>query len=183
MSFEPDDKEHEATLLGLMNSQNELLKKIALSVDPAGALPVRLMGNGSQQVKINEAGELLVSDGPYDLAKFNELDTINTAYNFYGPKGREQFVITGFLIYGDKQVSSSTNATVTIYESAQADSIAEDRVLVQVEVGQNQSIPFPNIRILCNKGVYLNAKTDDDDIHMTIFGHFVDLQGKGTTGT
>ena len=54
-------------------------------------------------------------------------------------------------------------------------------MLVQVEVGQNQSIPFPNIRILCNKGVYLNAKTDDDDIHMTIFGHYVDLQGRGVT--
>lgn len=36
------------------------------------------------------------------------------------------------------------------------------------EVGQNQSIPFPNIRVLCNKGAYINAKTDDDDIHMTI---------------
>ena len=84
-------------------------------------------------------------------------------------------------MYGDKQVNSSTNATVVIYESDQPDSTTEDRVLVQVEVGQNQSIPFPNIRILCNKGVYINGKTDDDDIHMTIFGHYVDLQGRGET--
>ncbi|MDC0637465.1 hypothetical protein OAP25_02070 [Flavobacteriaceae bacterium] len=181
MSFLPDDREHDNTLLGLLNMQTEVLKKIALSVDPAGALPVRLMGSGSQHVQINEAGELLVSDGPYDLAKFNEMDLVDTAYNFYGPNGRKQFVITGFLIYGDKQVNTSTNATVTIYEADQADSTTEDRVLVQVEVGQNQSIPFPNIRILCNKGVYLNAKTDDDDVHMTIFGHYVDLQGRGET--
>lgn len=181
MSFEPDNKEHEATLLGLMNSQNELLKKIALFTDPAGALPVRLMGNGSQQVRINEAGELLISDGPYDLVVFNELATINTAYNYFVPKGREQFVITGFLAYGDKQVSGSTNATVVIYEASQADSTTEDRVLIQFELGQNQSVPFPNIRILCNKGAYINAKTDDDDIHMTIFGHYVDLGGKGET--
>jgi len=181
MSFEPDDKEHEATMLGLMNSQNELLKKIALFVDPAGALPVRLMGNGSQQVQINEAGELITSDGPYDLVVFNELGTINTAYNYFGPNGRKQFVITGFLAYGDKQVNSSTNATVVIYESDQADGTTEDRVLIQFELGQNQSVPFPNIRILCNKGAYINAKTDDDDIHMTIFGHYVDLQGLGET--
>lgn len=181
MSFEPDNPENEIDIRGLLGQQIELLEKIALAADPLGAMPVRLMGNGSQQVAVNEAGEILVSDGPYDLAEFNELADVNTAYNFYSPKGREQFVITGFLMYGDKQVNSATNATVVIYESSAPDDTTEDRVLVQVEVGQNQSIPFPNIRILCNKGVYLNAKTDDDDIHMTIFGHFVDLQGKGVT--
>jgi hypothetical protein len=181
VSFVPDDKAHDTDIRALLCQQIDLLKEIALAADPLGALPVRLMGNGSQQVQVNEAGELIVSDGPYDLSKFNELNTINTAYNFFGPKGREQFVITGFLMYGDKQVSSSTNATVVIYESSQSDSTTEERVLVQVEVGQNQSIPFPNIRILCNKGAYVNAKTDDDDIHMTIFGHYVDLQGRGET--
>lgn len=181
MSFQVDNKEHDTDIRALLSQQIDLLQQIALAADPLGALPVRLMGDGTQQVKVNEAGELLISDGPYDLAAFNELDTINTAYNFYGPRGREQFVITGFLLYGDKQVSGSTNATVIIYEASQSDSVTEDRVLVQCEVGQNQSIPFPNIRILCNKGVYINAKTDDDDIHMTVFGHYVDLQGKGET--
>lgn len=179
MSFTPDNKEAEIDIRSLLCQQIALLEKLVISSDPLGALPVRLMGNGSQQVQVNEAGELLISDGPYDKAIFNELGTINTAYNFYGPNGREQFVITGFLMYGDKQVNGSTNATVVIYEAEAPDSTTEDRVLVQVEVGQNQSIPFPNIRILCSKGAYINAKTDDDDIHMTIFGHYVDLGGKG----
>lgn len=181
MSFEPDNVEHEIDIRSLLCQQIDLLQQIALAADPLGALPVRLMGNGSQQVKVNEAGELLISDGPYDLVTFNELATINTAYNYFKPRGREQFVITGFLAYGDKQVSATTNATVIIYESSQEDSTTEDRVLIQFELGQNQSVPFPNIRILCNKGVYVNAKTDDDDIHMTIFGHYVDLNGQGET--
>ena len=181
MSFTPDDKEFDIDIRGLLSQQIDILKEIALAADPLGALPVRLMGNGSQQVQVNEAGELIVSDGPYDLAKFNEMDLVNTAYNFYGPRGREQFVITGFLIYGDKQVSASTNATVVIYEASQPDTTTVDRILVQVEVGQNQSIPFPNIRILCNKGAYISGKTDDDDIHITIFGHYVDLYGRGDT--
>ena len=145
------------------------------------SVPCRLVGKNGQCVNVNEAGEVVVSNGNYDLAEFNELDLVNTAYNFYRPNGLQQFVITGFLMYGDKQVGTGTNATVTIYESSAPDSTAEDRVLVRVEVGQNQSIPFPNIKILCNKGVYINAKTDDDDIHMTIFGHFVDLGGTGQT--
>ena len=181
MSILADDKEHNIDVRALLSQQIDLLEKIALSSDPLGAMPVRLMGDGSQQVQVNEAGELIVSNGPYDLSTFNHLDVINTAYNFFGPKGREQFVITGFLAYGDKQVSSSTNSTVVIYESAEIDSTNEERILVQMEVGQNQSIPFPNIRILCNKGVYINGKCDDDDIHMTIFGHYVDLNGRGET--
>jgi hypothetical protein len=144
-------------------------------------IPTYLVGQGGQQVKVNKNGELLVSNGPYDLAEFNELDIINTGYNYYCPNGSKQFVMTGFLMYGDKQVSTSTNATVVIYEASQPDTATVDRVLVQVEVGQNQSIPFPNIRILCNKGVYINAKTDDDDVHLTIFGHFVGLDGRGET--
>ena len=112
MSFEPDNVEHEIDIRSLLCQQIDLLQQIALAADPLGALPVRLMGNGSQQVKVNEAGELLISDGPYDLVTFNELGTINTAYNYFKPRGREQFVITGFLAYGDKQVNSSTNATL-----------------------------------------------------------------------
>lgn len=181
MTFIADSSDHDLEVRELLRQQLRVLSEISLRVDPAGAMPVRLMGQGSQQVQVNEAGELIVSDGPYDLAMFNELDVINTAYNFFGPNGSKQFVITGFLLYGDKQVSSSTNSTVVIYESDQSDSTTEQRVLVQVEVGQNQSIPFPSIRILCNKGVYLNAKCDDDDIHMTIFGHYVDLGGRGDT--
>jgi hypothetical protein len=182
MSFTPDDTENTLDLKALLLRQNMLLEKIALGVDSSSPKPVVLMASGSQHVKVNAAGELLVSDGPYDLAQFNELAANNTAYNYFGPRGREQFVITGFLIYGDKQVTSATNATVVIYEASAPDTTTEDRILVQVEVGQNQSIPFPNIRILCNVGVYLNAKTDDDDIHMTIFGHYVDLEGRGNTG-
>jgi hypothetical protein len=126
-------------------------------------IPAKIVGSTGGAAKVNNNGELLVSTGAYDLAVFNELAEINTAYNFYKPLGLQQFVITGFLVYGDKQVSPTTNSTVVIYEASQEDTITVDRVLVQFEVGQNQSIPFPNIR-------------NDDDVHMTIFGHYVNQQ-------
>tara|TARA_R110000868_G_scaffold142824_1_gene360342 strand:- start:730 stop:1275 length:546 start_codon:yes stop_codon:yes gene_type:complete len=179
MSLIADDKVIDQDIVQLLNQQIDLLQDIKLSNETVRQ--VRLMGNDGRYISSNEAGELLISDGPYDLAKFNELSTIDTAYNFFLPNGRKQFVMTGFLMYGDKQVASATNATVIIYEASQVDSTTTDRILIQVEVGQNQSIPFPNIRILCNVGVYINAKTDDDDIHMTIFGHYVDLMGRGET--
>ena len=136
---------------------------------------VQLIGQNGKVVKVNDGGELQIAQGSYDLASFNELDIVDTGYTFYEPFGNNNFVITGFLIYGDKQVNSNTNATVTIYEASERGSTTVDRTIVQVEVGQNQSIPFPNIRILTSYGTYINAKTTDDDIHMTIFGHYVGL--------
>jgi hypothetical protein len=139
-------------------------------------IPAKIVGSEGNSAKVNNNGELLVSGGAYDLAEFNELAEINTAYNFYKPLGLQQFVITGFLVYGDKQIGTGTNSTVIIYEASQEDTTTVDRILVQFEVGQNQSIPFPNIRILCNAGTYINGKCDDDDVHMTIFGHYVNQQ-------
>lgn len=137
---------------------------------------VSITDQGSRSVKINEEGELLVSDGAFDTPVFHELAEIDTAYNFFKPRAHKVLIITGFLAYGDKQVSSTTNSTVVIYEATQADSITVDRTLFQFEVGQNQSVPFPSIKLLCRGGYYINAKCDDDDIHITILGHYVNTQ-------
>ncbi len=141
-------------------------------------IPTNLVSGDGRQVSVSDDGSLSVSVGAYDAAEYRELGVINTAYNFYKPLDREQFVITGIIMYGDKQVSSSTNATVIIYEADSPETTTADRILIQVEVGQNQSIPFPGMRLLCNYGVYINAKTDDDDVHLTIMGHYVDLNGQ-----
>jgi len=145
------------------------------------SVPTYLVGINGQHVQVTTAGEVVVAAGPYDFTKYHELDVINTAYNFYKPRDREQFVITGIIMYGDKQVSSATNATVIIYEASAEDTTTVDRILVQVEVGQNQSVPFPSMRVLANYGTYINAKTDDDDVHVTMLGHYVDLDGSGAT--
>lgn len=137
------------------------------------SIDVSITDQGSRHVKINEEGELLVSDGAFDTPVFNELAEINTAYNFFKPKAHKVLIITGFLAYGDKQISTSTNSTVVIYEGTQADTTTADRVLFQFEVGNNQSVPFPSIKLLCRSGYYINAKCDDDDVHMTILGHYV----------
>jgi len=140
--------------------------------------PVRISHNGNT-ARVNESGELVVAVGGYDETKFVELAAAATIYNFYEPITEKQFVVTGFLAYADKQVSATTNATVIIFESDTigGDLASNDDVIFQFEVGQNQSVPFPNISVLVSNGRYVNAKTDDDDIHMTIVGHYVDKLG------
>ena len=139
---------------------------------------VRIVGVSTKGGRVNEAGvtalgQVVIGTVAYDETEFNELATINTAFNFYQPKSGQQFVITAILAYGDKQVSTSTNATVIIYEAVTDVTITVSKVLLQFEIGQNQSLPFSPLNLLVAEGVFINAKTDDDDIHMTIMGYYI----------
>ena len=136
------------------------------------SLPVNLEHNGIT-VKITKSGELVVAPLSYDETVFQELAEINTAYNFYEPLPNKQFVMTSVLAYGDKQVGTSTNATVIIYEASDIGTITVDKVLLQFEIGRDQAIPISALRTLVNVGKWVNAKTDDDDVHMTIMGYYI----------
>lgn len=130
-------------------------------------------GRKSVVAKVTPSGELVVAPLRYDETEFNELAEIDTAYNFYATKAGQQFVITGIVAYGDKQVNANSNATVVVYEATNTDVITVSRVLMQFEIGQNQGLPLTGLHILVNPGVYVNAKTDDDDVHMTIMGYYI----------
>ena len=137
-------------------------------------LTVQLAGGGGGSIaNVTPSGEFVVAPLAYDETEFNELAEDNTAYNFYGPKSGQQFVLTGLLAYGDKQVSAVTNATVVVYEATSEDTTTVDKVLIQFEIGQNQSLPLSGLHLLVNSGVWVNAKTDDDDVHMTLMGYFI----------
>jgi len=131
------------------------------------------LGHNGIKAKVTKSGELVIAPLSYDETKFNELAETNTAYNFYLPVSEKQFVITSMLAYGDKQVSSNTNATVEVYEASDSDATTVDKCLVKFEIGQNQAIPFTPLRVLVNPGKWINAKTDDDDVHMTIMGYYI----------
>lgn len=135
-------------------------------------IPVTLT-DGKHGARFTKSGELVTASISYDSTEFRELSITNTAYNFYEPKGNKQFIVTAILAFGDKQVGSSTNATVIIYEASSADSIVAEKVLIQFEIGQNQSLPFTALRLKTSEGKFINAKTDDDDVHMTIMGYFI----------
>lgn len=131
-------------------------------------------GNSGRRVEVTPSGELVVAPLSYDETEFNELAVDNTAYNFYEPKPEKQFVITGFLAVGDQQITANANANVVIYEAGDTSTTTVDKILIQFVIKQDQSIPAIGLRVLVRPGKFINAKTDDDDVHMTIMGHYID---------
>ena len=136
-------------------------------------IPVNIKNSADDvEAKVTSFGQLVVAPISYNDVVFNELAEINTAYNFWEPQGGKQVVITVIDIVADKQVSSTVSADVIIYEASSPDTTTVDKVLYETAMveGQQKSL---NVNLLVNKGKFVNAKTTDDDIHMNIFGYYI----------
>ena len=101
------------------------------------------------------------------------MDLTATAYNFYEPRAGEQFVITGMRGKADRQVSTTADADVIIYEATSATTTTVTKTLHQEAMVRGEAFTIVGIRLLITEGRWVNAKTSDDDIHMTIFGHYI----------
>jgi hypothetical protein len=133
--------------------------------------PVTLEQDGNK-VKVTSSGELVTSSLEYDLTKYQEMSATGTAYNFYEPEPRKQFIITGFLAVSDKNITA--DAIVEIYEADSVSSTTVSKALPKFALTKNAIASPTPLRILVNEGVWVNAKTDDATIHLTMFGYYID---------
>ncbi len=122
---------------------------------------------------VSNIGQLITGAFAYDDTQFVELAVINTAYNFFTPRAGQQFVITGIRAKADRQVSNTDDADVVVYEASSATSTTVDKVLHQEAMIRGESITLIPINVLVTEGKFVNAKTTDDDIHMTIMGYYI----------
>lgn len=125
---------------------------------------------------VTNVGQLVTAAFDYDETEFRELGLVNTPFNFYGPKANHRFVITGIVAVADKEVASNASATVVVYEAAADDTLTILKVLFQTAMIQDQINILLPLNILVNEGVWVNAKTTDDDIHMTIMGYRIPIR-------
>jgi hypothetical protein len=130
-------------------------------------------GGGKAKACVTTNGQLVTSPISYDDTKYVELDVINTAYNFYEAKPGKRFVITFIRAKADRGVSSTADADVIIYEGSSSSTTTVDKTLHQEAMVRGEFVTM-NVNILVTEGKYVNAKTTDDDIHMTIMGYFLD---------
>ena len=130
-------------------------------------------GGGGAEARVTSIGQLVTGPYAYSDVAFNEMAENDTAYNFFIPKHKEQFVITGIVAYADKQVGTTTGATVIVYEGDDDVTTTVDKTLFQIEMAQVSTVQLLPLNLLVSQGKFLNAKTDDDDIHMSIMGYYI----------
>ena len=136
-------------------------------------IKVQIVGRSKRIAEVLPNGQLVGSPLAFDETVFKELAEDNTAYNFYKPKPGQQFIITGIRAKADRDVSPTVDASVVIYEADSESTTTVDKVLHQEAMVKAESVTLLPMNVLVAAGKYVNAKTTDDDIHMTIMGYYV----------
>ena len=132
-------------------------------------------GSGANRhAKISRSGEVATGPLAYDDTTFKELGAINTGVNFYTPKPNQQFVITGMRIKANRSVSNTTDAEIIIYEASTSDTTTVDKTLHEEALIRGEGADLFPLHILVNEGKFINAKTDDASVFVTILGYYIE---------
>lgn len=135
-------------------------------------------GKGGRSAIVTSSGQLVVAPLHFDETKFQELSVADAIVNFYLPKPKQQFIITGMRIKANRAVSNTVDATIVIFEADSSTSGGAggtpDKVLHQEALIRGEGANLFPVNILVNEGAYINAKTDDASVFITIFGYYIE---------
>lgn len=136
--------------------------------------PVRIKGGlANTEVKVTRLGQLVTAPLAYGETVFKELAEPDTAYNFYEPRAGKRFVITGMIVTTNRNVGVN-GAVIEFYEAGAIDSTTVGKTILRLDMVKNQILPIVGTNFILTEGVFLNGKTDDDDVLATIAGYEVD---------
>lgn len=139
------------------------------------ATPVTIIGPGParNEARVTPLGQLVTAPLEYSDTKFNNMDLVDTAYNFHKPTAGKRFVITGMLVSTNRSVGAN-GAIIEFYEASAVDSTTVDKTILRLDMVKNDKLPITGVNFILTEGVFLNGKTDDDDVLATIAGYEVD---------
>ena len=137
------------------------------------AIQVQLVGSNGRIVEVLSTGQLATAPLAYSTGNFNNMDIVDTAYNFHKPSAGKRFVITGFIVATNRNVGVN-GASIIFYEASAVDTLTVDKTILQLDMVKNEILPISGVNVILTEGVFLNGKTDDDDVLATIAGYEVD---------
>lgn len=133
------------------------------------SLPTTIIDGGGEgnEAKVNRAGCLAI--GPVEYSELYSVNcaVIDTAYNIVQPASGMQIVITSLLFSANRNVGAN-DATVDLYEASSPTSISIDKTLAHLEIPKQQFREFNPIQLLVNEGKYINVKTNDNEVLVTL---------------
>ena len=126
---------------------------------------------------VTSRGQLVTAPLEYNDPYFKQLTSINAAFNFISPKAGMQFVLDGYLMSAAKDVSNTDGATIVIYEADSPTSTIVQKQILQVNLLKLAGRDIVGLNLLSNPGRWINAKTDDATVDITLLGYFVTVNG------
>ena len=119
-------------------------------------------------VKVTNLGQLVTSPIKYSEVSSLSMDTPNIAFNLVTPIAGCNIIITDIILGADKNVSATNGAIIEIYEADAPDSIVVSKQLFTIDLLKNQTFPAIGLNFQAGRGVWVNAKTDDVIVKVTL---------------
>jgi hypothetical protein len=129
-------------------------------------------GGTRNKVAVTPRGQLVVAPIDFSSTTYNTMTVNDQAYNYVTPVRNRQFIITGIIVSGDRNVGTG-GSEVEIYEATAVDSTVVSNGLFQFTVGKNITLPITGLNVITNPGTWINAKMDDNNVNLTILGYSV----------
>ena len=147
-------------------------------------IKVKLQDSSGTQtgVRVSDSGQIVTAPFAYSTPIATTLDVAGQAYNVINANTGSRIVITDVVIYGNKNVGAG-DATFDLYEASAADSTTIDKSILKLEiVKQNPPVTLTGLNLITSVGVFINAKTDDDDIFLMVGAYFIPDTDRITEG-
>lgn len=121
---------------------------------------------------VTQYGQLVTGALAYSTPVAHTMTLTNTAYNFVKPISGKRIVITDILIYANKGVGVN-DAAIEIYEADDDESIVISKSIISTEMLKQSARDLTGLNLIVSGGKWLNAKTDDNTIFMTIMYYYI----------
>ncbi len=131
--------------------------------------PVNIKDSATGMVaKVTRFGQLVVAPIQYSKPASDSLVVINTAFNFITPEAGKSIVITDILVSADNNVSNVVPADIEIYEADAVDELTANPSIINPQVVRSTNLAMTGLNLLVEEGKWVNAKTNDNNITVTI---------------
>ena len=131
-----------------------------------------LGGENNTPARVSSNGELLTRLFDYSESESATVNVVDTAFCLYAAKPAEQFVVTGASVSGNRDIGVN-GSIFELYGDVSAEGTTIVQSVLSLEVPKNSVFPFLLPNVLLKKGLFLNAKADDDVVRVSVFGYYV----------
>ncbi len=126
---------------------------------------------GGHRTKVTTIGELVVGAYDHDDKGVVNLDQDNVAENLFLPKVGSRLVLTGCIVSAARNIA--TDVLVDIYEATSITDTVIASSILELDMPKSTLVPLFPLNLLISEGAFVNAKADDSNVRITLFGHYV----------
>ena len=130
--------------------------------------------NTEVAAKVTGNGQLVVAPLDFSEPEALSLTATATAFNFISPVQDKKIVITDIIASADNSVSNTTPADIEVYEAEGPETVTVFKSIIRPQLTRSQSMVLTGLNMVVPAGLWVNAKTDDNNVLVTIMFYRAD---------